>query len=68
VLPNGISGLELARRLQERQPGLKVIFTTGRARHDLDRDALGKINAWFLQKPYQPGDLIQMVKDVLKAP
>jgi CheY-like chemotaxis protein len=68
VLPNGISGLELARRLFERQSGLKVIFTTGRIVRDLDRDAFEKINARFLQKPYQHDDLILMVKDALKAP
>jgi CheY-like chemotaxis protein len=65
MLPRGISGLELARRLQERQPHLKIIFTTGRAMRDLDRDAFEKINAQFLQKPYQHNELIQLVKNVL---
>ncbi len=58
VLPRGMSGLELARRLFERQPGLKVIFTTGRILRDLDRKAFEKVNARFLQKPYRHGDLI----------
>ena len=65
VLPRGISGMELARRLREQQPQLKVAFTTGRAAHDLDLEAFEKLDARFLQKPYQHGDLIQMVKETL---
>ena len=68
VLPRGISGLELARGLLERRPQLKVIFTTGRLVSDLEREAFEKINAWFLQKPFQLGDLIQLVNEALKAP
>lgn len=66
VLPRGISGLELARRLVERKAGLKVVFTTGRALRDLEGHE--KINAHFLQKPYQQGELIQVVTEALKAP
>ena len=68
MLPSGISGLELAKRLVLRKPHLKVIFTTGRMVRDLDREAFGKINARFLQKPYQQADLIQIVSEALKAP
>ena len=68
VLSRGMSGMELAKRLVERRPGLKIIFTTGRILRDLDREDLEKINARFLQKPYQGEDLIQAVNEVLKAP
>lgn len=65
VLPPGISGMELAKRLRESQPRLKVIFTTGHIDHKLDDKALGEMNARFLQKPYQHNDLVQAVGDTL---
>lgn len=67
VLPPGISGMELAKRLHDRQPQLKVIFTTGRLDHQLDEETLGRLNARFLQKPYQHTDLVQVVGDTLTA-
>lgn len=68
VLPRGMSGLELAQQLFKRQPGLKVIFTTGRFLRDLDHQAFEKMNARFLQKPYQGEDLVQIVSEALEAP
>src|SRR5580658_11378352 len=65
VLPPGISGMELAKRLRDRQPRLKVIFTTGKVDHQLDDATLERMNARFLQKPYQHTDLVQLVDDAL---
>jgi CheY-like chemotaxis protein len=65
VLPPGISGLDLAKRLRDRQPRLKVIFTTGKIDHQLDDETLERMNARFLQKPYQHTDLVQLVDDAL---
>jgi CheY-like chemotaxis protein len=65
VLPPGISGMELAKRLRDRQPRLKVIFTTGKVDHQLDDKTLERMNARFLQKPYQHTDLVQLVDDAL---
>ena len=65
VLPPGISGLDLAKRLRDRQPRLKVIFTTGKIDHQLDDKTLERMNARFLQKPYQHTDLVQLVDDAL---
>jgi CheY-like chemotaxis protein len=65
VLPPGISGLDLAKRLRDRQPRLKVIFTTGKVDLHLDDATLEQMNARFLQKPYQHTDLVQLVDDAL---
>jgi CheY-like chemotaxis protein len=65
VLPPGISGMELAKRLRDRQPRLKVIFTTGKVDLQLDDETLERMNARFLQKPYQHTDLVQLVDDAL---
>jgi CheY-like chemotaxis protein len=62
VLPRGITGVELAKRLREGQPELKIIFTTGRVLHEADHKFLAQLNARFLQKPFEHGDLIQVVR------
>ena len=68
MLPRGISGFELARRLYNRRPQLKIIFTTGRIARDVDLEAIDRMNAHFLQKPYQHTDLVKIVDDALGEP
>lgn len=65
VLPRGITGVDLAKRLIEGQPQLKVIFTTGRVINGAEHESLSRLNARFLQKPFQQGDLVQVVGDTL---
>jgi CheY-like chemotaxis protein len=65
TLPRGLTGVELAKRLLEDQPHLKVIFTTGRLINQADQQMLARMNARFLQKPFQHTDLIQVVNDML---
>jgi len=52
VMPEGISGMELAERLMLHQPGLKIIFTSGYTAHDITPEALARTQGHFLQKPY----------------
>lgn len=65
MLPRGISGLELARRLYNRRPRLKIIFTTGRVTRESDEQMMGRMKARLLQKPYEHTALIQLVNDTL---
>jgi len=65
VLPRGITGVELAKRLLDEQPQLKVIFTTGKIFRQAEQDALAKMNALFLQKPFQHQELLQVVNNAL---
>jgi CheY-like chemotaxis protein len=51
----GISGEELAREARQRQPGLKVIFTSGGTAPD-DAPEIGGSAVW-LGKPYKWDDL-----------
>jgi signal transduction histidine kinase/ligand-binding sensor domain-containing protein/CheY-like chemotaxis protein len=54
VMPDGMSGYELARRLQANKQQLKVIYTSGYSR-DLGNKRLELINGVnFLQKPFDP--------------
>lgn len=65
IMPEGISGQELAERLQAEKPGLKVIFTTG---YNPDIVAPGFTlheGTNLLLKPYRPAELVRMVKSCL---
>jgi hypothetical protein len=64
VMP-GMSGYDLAARLSESRPSLKVLYASGYL-HDAfpDRARLGPEVA-FLAKPYSPTSLTAKVRDVL---
>jgi CheY-like chemotaxis protein len=66
VMPGGMNGLELGQKLASDKPALKIIYTTGYS--DFEDRAGGfvlgeEIN--FIQKPYQPNDVLRLVRDVL---
>ena len=66
VMP-GMAGPELARRLTERRPSLRVVFCSGYTDDAAVLDSVGEAATPFLQKPFTPEDLIQKVRDVLSA-
>jgi CheY-like chemotaxis protein len=59
--PDGLDGLELARRAVELRPDLRVIYTTGGGQTD-GMTALFVEGATFLPKPYTREQLIQAVQ------
>jgi len=65
VMPEGVSGMELAERLLVLQPGLRVIFTTGYTDHEFGPDVLARTQAQLLQKPYAHEDLAKTVRTCL---
>lgn len=62
ILPDGLSGQELAERLKAKKPGLKVIFTTGYSPEVVAPNFPLREGANFLLKPYRPADLVRLVK------
>lgn len=65
VMPDDMSGQELAKRLQTDRPDLKVLFSSG-YNPAMARQVLSAQAAFsFLQKPYQPKTLARMVREVL---
>ena len=64
VMPEGMTGRELAEKLRREKPDLKVIYTSG-----YSSDVMGHENATrdikFLQKPYPPPELAQAVRECL---
>jgi CheY-like chemotaxis protein len=67
VMPGGISGLELAGRLRELRPGLKVIVSSGYSIELARSGGAGLDDVRFIPKPWQPSELLGAVREVLDA-
>jgi CheY-like chemotaxis protein len=65
VMPGGVSGVDLAERLQASQPRLRVVFTSGYAANEVNREVLDKTSARFLPKPYTHDELAKTVRECL---
>jgi two-component system cell cycle sensor histidine kinase/response regulator CckA len=65
VMPGGISGRQLALRLQADDPELKVIYTSGYSPGMAGKDIALLEGCNFLAKPYPPSKLAQFVRDCL---
>jgi two-component system, cell cycle sensor histidine kinase and response regulator CckA len=66
VMPEGLTGRDLARQLKTRQPGLKVIYTSGYSEEILSNEADLR-DAPFLPKPYHAPQLTKLVREQLDA-
>ena len=60
-----MSGKELADRLREARPGIKVLYTSGYAGDTIDRLELQDGKAEFIEKPFTPVELARKVRGVL---
>jgi len=68
VMPEGVSGMDLAHKLHAHNPGLKIVFASGYSMDDLDDSFLRQGHAVFLQKPYTHLTLAKAVRDALDTP
>jgi signal transduction histidine kinase/CheY-like chemotaxis protein len=66
-MPGGLSGLDLAQKIWESDPLLKVIITSGYSQEMVDNPTLGNSGYTFLSKPYDMKTLTKTVKDCLSA-
>jgi two-component system cell cycle sensor histidine kinase/response regulator CckA len=64
VMPEGMTGSELAKQLKARQPELKVIYTSGYSAEIMENEA-DLHDTPFLPKPYAAPQLARMVRDCL---
>ena len=65
VMPEGMSGMELAQKLLPVKPSLKIIFASGYSMDELDTEFIRQGHALFLQKPYTHVSLAKAVRECL---
>jgi signal transduction histidine kinase/CheY-like chemotaxis protein/HAMP domain-containing protein len=65
VMPEGLSGVELAKHLLATRPRLKVVFTSGYTANEVNQEMLAQTRASFLSKPYTHTELAKAVRDCL---
>ena len=66
LLPE-LSGYDLAAALKERNPGLKIVLMTGYVEGEIVQRCVSELGAAFLDKPFQPAALRQLLKDTLQV-
>jgi len=64
VMPEGMTGGELAKQLRARQPHLKVIYTSGYSSEIMGENSDLR-DSPFLAKPYSGAQLTRLVRDCL---
>ncbi|HVZ65652.1 MAG TPA: response regulator [Lacunisphaera sp.] len=65
VLPDEMSGSDLAEKLREHRPELKVLYTSGYSPSLAGQMLPSDRGFNFLQKPYQPKTLARLVREIL---
>jgi signal transduction histidine kinase/DNA-binding response OmpR family regulator len=64
IMPGGMTGGELAAELENRKPGLKVVFTSGYSSELVGRN-ISRNRHRFIAKPFLPLRLAQVIRNCL---
>lgn len=67
VMPDGMTGSELAETLQAQNPDLKVVYTSGYSEEVLQQDFALRGEIHFLQKPYHQDALLRTIRAALDS-
>jgi ligand-binding sensor domain-containing protein/signal transduction histidine kinase/ActR/RegA family two-component response regulator len=67
IMPEGMSGRELAEKLQRADPHLPAILTSGYSQDMIEREAVLDARVKFFSKPYHPAQMAQAVRDSLNT-
>ncbi len=73
VIPGGMNGRELARKLRERRPEMRVLYVSGYTEDAYSREAalrqgVQEKGIAFLQKPFRPPELLERIRTLLEQP
>jgi CheY-like chemotaxis protein len=67
VMQDGLDGIQLADELVARKPSLKVVYTSGSPAYPDGSGLKMREGSLFLQKPFLPEQLIQIVQESLSS-
>jgi len=65
VLPNGLTGRDIAAHARQRQPGLRVLFTSGYGQNVIVHQGMLDPGVHLLRKPYRKLELAQAIRNLL---
>ena len=68
VMPGGMNGRQLALKLRQRWPNLRVLYTSGYAHGRLTIDGESVPSKYVLSKPYRRAELAAKLRDALDDP
>ena len=68
VIPGGMTGRELAEKLLEQEPGLKIIYSSGYSAEIASKQIVLEEGVNFLAKPFETSNLARTVRNRLDAP
>ena len=66
VLPNGKTGVDVAKEAKRLQPGIQVLFTTGYTEAFSEKNEWMQSGEGLLNKPYRKQDLLERVHTILR--
>jgi CheY-like chemotaxis protein len=67
IIMPGLGGKDVAARVLALRPGTPVIYMSGYTADDLATRGLREAGTAFVQKPFLPDQLLQMVREALDA-
>ena len=62
IMPGGMTGVELARQIQQRGPQIKIVLMSGYPRADIEARGLSLSGLHLLRKPFSRADLVQALR------
>lgn len=68
IMPGGMNGVMLARKVRERLPRIRILLTTGYADSSIERQDAGGREFDMIHKPYARAELARKVRIVLEGP
>jgi len=66
VMAGGMSGIDIARWVREKRPGIKILLTSGFS-DVADVETAAGLNIQLLRKPYKQADLARAIREALDA-
>ena len=67
IMPGGMNGVELAKKVRELRPGARIVYSSGFPSDALSQRSGTKVDGPLLNKPYQRGEFAAFVQLAMAA-